>query len=158
MEAIATLLALVGTLAMLVSFVSVLWPLKRLGLQTRKRSGLVLTLSSLVVLTAGALVPDKPPAQALDQTAPEPQVPVESTADESTDTPEEPAAPPVQEVELYEILMKWNSERDRFRDPDTFVFRDWTNKPIRLTGLVYETSLIPTIAPLGHIEQDRPTA
>ena len=40
MDAIATLLVLTGTLAVLVSFVSVLWPLKRIGLPTRKRSAL----------------------------------------------------------------------------------------------------------------------
>ena len=45
MEAIVTLLDLVESVVMLVSFVSLLWPLKRLGLPTCKRSALVLLLS-----------------------------------------------------------------------------------------------------------------
>ena len=85
MEAISSLLILIGTLAMPVSFVSVLWPLKRLGLPTPKRSVLAVVLSFCVALTGGALVPDvpdEPSAQSLNQAAPQA---------EATDTPEEPA-------------------------------------------------------------------
>ena len=59
MDAIATLLVFTGALAVLVSLVSVLWPLKRIGLATRKRSALALLLSFCLFLLGGALVPDK---------------------------------------------------------------------------------------------------
>lgn len=106
MEAIGTLLGLIGILAMLVSFVSVLWPLKRLGLPTRKRSALALLISVWVIITGAALMPDtpgQPPAQSLDQAAPDhasqPETPVEPPQVEAAATPEEQAATPDQEPE-----------------------------------------------------------
>lgn len=99
MEAIAGLLALIGIVGMLISSVSVLWPLKRLGLPTRKRSALALLLSFWVIMTGGALVPDKPPAQALDHAEPEPAPQTEAPSDpppqvETAASPQEPPTPP----------------------------------------------------------------
>ena len=70
MAVIYGLLALAGTLAVLASFVSVLWPLKRLGLPTRKRSALALLASFILLMMIGALLPDvpsEPAAEAPDQ-------------------------------------------------------------------------------------------
>ena len=60
MESIAPFFIVFGALAVLVSFVSVLWPLKRIGLPTRKRSALALLLSFSLFLLGGALVSDGP--------------------------------------------------------------------------------------------------
>ena len=98
MEAISSLLILIGMLVMLVSFVSLLSPVAAVGLPTRKRSALVLLLSFCVALTGGSLVPDmpeEPPApQALNQAAPE--LPPQA---EATDTTGDPDVPPKQASE-----------------------------------------------------------
>ena len=106
MEAIGTLLGMIGVLAMLVSFVSVLWPLKRLGLPTRKRSALALLISVWVMIIGAALMPDtpgQPPAQSLAQAAPDhasqPETPVEPPQVEAAATPQEQAVTPDQEPE-----------------------------------------------------------
>lgn len=90
MEAIATLFVVFGALAVLVSFVSVLWPLKRIGLPTRKRSALALLLSFSLFLLGGALVSDSPD-----------QSPVQSpqSGRSEADAPEQSAVPPGQASE-----------------------------------------------------------
>ena len=101
METIGSLLAMIGTLAFWVSFVSVIRPLKRIGLPTRKRSALVLLLSCVVITTGAALAPDEPD-QSFDQAAQEPTPQSEAPADSpppavAAGTPEEQAATTVQE-------------------------------------------------------------
>lgn len=88
MDAIATLLVLTGTLAVLVSFVNVLWPLKRIGLPTRKRSALAVVVSFCLVLLGGcpsADELDQSPAQALNQAA--------DTLEQSAGPPEKASEP-----------------------------------------------------------------
>jgi len=48
-------------------------------------------------------------------------------------------------VELHEIMMKWNTERDNYNDPAKFVFSLWENRTIRTTGLVFEKRTVPSI-------------
>ena len=59
METIGMLLGLIGTLALLVSYISVLWPLKRLGLPTRGRSALAALFSFLMIMAGVLLMSDK---------------------------------------------------------------------------------------------------
>lgn len=105
METLGALLGLTGLLAMLVSFISVVWPLKRLGLPTRKRSALALLLSFWMVVTAVELMPDKPDqpsAQTTVQAEPEPASQPEAPSEppppaETTASPEESASSADQE-------------------------------------------------------------
>ena len=101
MEAIGTLLTIIGTLAFWVSFVSLFRPLKRIGLPTRKRSSLALLLSFAVITTGAALAPDKPDqasTQAIDQAEPVPTAQPEAPADPppQTEAPVEPSSPQVE--------------------------------------------------------------
>ena len=107
METIGALLGLFGTLSLLVSFVSVLWPLKRLGLPTRKRSALAMLVSFWVIMIGAELLPDKPAqpsARDIDQAEPEPTPQPEAPADpsppvEAAEVPQEPVAQPDQTPE-----------------------------------------------------------
>lgn len=96
--------------------------------------GLVLIVAALVVAPEESA--DRQVAATEESAAPSTQ--------EEVETPEAPAPQP-EYVELIEIMKKWESERDAYRDPASFVFMGWANKPMRLTGIVYETSVIPTI-------------
>ena len=88
MEAIGSLLTVIGTMAFWVSFVSVFRPLKRIGLPTRKRSTLALLLSCAVITTGAALSPDEP-EHVVDQAVQEATSRVEDTSEPAP----QPAAP-----------------------------------------------------------------
>ena len=102
MEVIAGMLNLIGGVAFWVSFISVIRPLKRIGLPTRKRSAMVLLGSFLLFAITSPDVPDEPTAEAPDQTAqepaPQPEAPVETA--EAVTAPKEQATPPEQASEL----------------------------------------------------------
>lgn len=48
-------------------------------------------------------------------------------------------------VELHEIMMEWNTQRDDYNDPAKFVFSLWENRTIRTSGLVFEKRTAPSI-------------
>ena len=131
----------------IVAAIALIRPLPRIYLPTRRRASYLLASSFLMFGVGGSMLPESPDSDQIilqNEDKELSEAPQQSTPSIEEQVTQDPEKQP-ENVELHEIMMKWNSERSAYNDPETFVFTDWKNKPIRVTGLVFQKSTIPNV-------------
>ena len=134
MEAIARLLTLVGALAFWVALVSTIYPLKHIGLPTRKRSALALLLS-LVVITIGVAMTQETPEEAAERQAESNREQAESEAAQAErERAEQEAA---RQAELARTIEVNASDLVReFKANEIRAEQKYSGKVVHITGVV----------------------
>ena len=132
------------------AFIALIRPLPRIYLPTRKRAIYLLVSSFLMFGLGGSMLPDLPDSE---QIVRHDEVDDESGLSYDTEREDDPGLKSKESkiekqsehVELHEIMMEWNTERDNYNDPAKFVFSLWENRTIRTTGLVFEKKTAPSM-------------
>ena len=132
------------------AFIALIRPFPRIYLPTRKRAIYLLMSAFLMFVLGGSMLPDLPDSEQTvrqdevnDENGLSPDTGREDDSrlkNEGTKIEKQP-----EHVELHEIMMEWNTERDNYNDPAKFVFSLWENRTIRTTGLVFEKRTAPSI-------------